>query len=101
MALDFFISRADAPVYSLDESNLKLVAPVLDAYRNRTGLNIDQYSDGSLQPEHMRLLLEVIGRYQNEADLNRDRGQTAVIFRLAGLLDLCLRQRLTLYFRGD
>ena len=86
MALDFYKSGTQEILFSLDDAQYDNLTEIIEAFRQRTGIFIDQYANMQLTVENQKTLITIIDQYIDKTDLNRDKKKTVIILQFRGLL---------------
>jgi hypothetical protein len=73
MAVEFYdINDRSSKIvlFSLNDQDFEALEPVLNEYKKKTGLIIDQYGNTRIHSDHTRLIVDLIDEYLSNSRLN-------------------------------
>lgn len=101
MALDFHRLDNRAYLFGLDDKKYNNLDEIFTAYKNWTGIYIDQYGDSKLTIENQKMLVKIIDTYLDKTNLNTDKQKTIDILEFRALLRYFSEHKIDIEILGD
>lgn len=101
MALDFHRLDNWEHLFGLDDKQFDFLTEILEEFKYRTGLTIDQYSNFKMTKENQLAIIKIIDEYINKNDLNRNKFRTIAIIKFRSFLKVFSNKNINLKLIGD
>ena len=101
MALDIHRSDNNEYIFGLDDERYNGLYKIFEQFKSRTGIEIDQYSDTNLNIKNIEFLITLIDNYIEKPDLNKNEKKTSIILEFKGLLNMFLKNNISIKLIGD
>ncbi|WP_378174010.1 hypothetical protein [Aquimarina sp. SS2-1] len=101
MALDFHRLDNNEYLFGLDDTKYAHLEQLLIMFQQKTGINVDAYSDTILSIDHQKVILKLIDIWISDTDLNQDKPKIVTIIWFKTWLDHFSNKGIDLKLLGD